>query len=336
MVWMDFLRGIAIFLVICWHSAAILALLGHQVPSWLLHANDFFAPFRIPMLMFLSGMLLNRALSKPMRTYYDGKLRNIAWPWLLWTLVHFVVMGTYSSVLKPGLWLLSYLWFLVYLMAFYAMAPLLRRVPTWLLVLVPWAIGFFVMSGPNMRRFFFLAVFFFLGKLASEHASKLQRALASRWTLLMLPVVFGYGLAFSTLGPWRYYPPHIPFSIAGILLAIALASRIGPGVGMSAWSFVGRNSIVYYVVHFPVIVLVVRIGQHLGWNIDVTVAAGLMVAMAVGTGFAVNRATPLGWLFAFPKRRSGRGAERALAQAATTVDDPDGVGEPMAAAGPGR
>lgn len=337
MVWMDMLRGLAIFLVICWHAAAILALLDQTVPAWLLNANDFFAPFRIPMLMFLSGMLLNRALRKPLGTYYEGKLRNIAWPWFVWTLVHFVVMGTYSSVLKPGLWLLSYLWFLVYLLVFYSVAPLLRRVPTWLLVMAPWAIAFFVMSGANMRRFFFLAGFFFLGKWASEHAALLQRIIDSRKTLIILPIVFGYGAVFAAYGPWRYYPPHIPFSVAGILLALALASRVTWQTWTRTWSFVGRNSIIYYATHFPVIVLVIRIGLELGWNTDITVAAGLVTALAVGTGFALNRDTPLDWLFVLPKpglrrRRISAGPRVDSAHRESTAtpssDAPETVGAP--------
>ncbi len=313
MVWMDFLRGVAIFLVVCWHSAAILVLEGQTVPDWLMIANDMFAPFRIPMLMFLSGMLLDRALQKPLWTYYEGKLRNIAWPWVVWTLVHFAVMGTYASITQHGLWLFSYLWFLVYLLVFYAVAPPLRRIPTWLLVVAPYVVGLTTQE-EHVRRFFFLAVFFFLGKWASEHAGLMRRVAESRWTLLLTPVVVGYAVVFATVGPWRYQLPHIPMSFLGIVLAVALVWHMRPGRLMGVWSFVGRNSIVYYASHFPVIVLAVRVGIELGWSATLSVAVGLVLALAVGTGFAISRDTPLGWLFAFPKIRRPAAVQRPAAR----------------------
>ena len=72
--WMDSLRGIAILLLLFWHAFAIPDLLGTPMPDWLRNINNAFLPFRMPMLMFLSGMLLEKSLRKPLPTYYEGKL----------------------------------------------------------------------------------------------------------------------------------------------------------------------------------------------------------------------------------------------------------------------
>lgn len=50
--WMDMLRGIAILLVVVWHSIAIPALFDLGMPPVIRSINDFFLPFRMPTLMF--------------------------------------------------------------------------------------------------------------------------------------------------------------------------------------------------------------------------------------------------------------------------------------------
>ena len=63
--WMDTLRGSAIVLMLVWHATAIPALVGIPVPTALIAVNDALLPFRMPTLMFLSGLLLPAALRKP-------------------------------------------------------------------------------------------------------------------------------------------------------------------------------------------------------------------------------------------------------------------------------
>lgn len=301
MAWMDTLRGSAIVLVIMWHSAAILILNGLAVPRWLVLFNESMAPYRMPVLMFLSGMLLNRALDKPIGTYYAGKLRHIAWPWFVWSVVNILVMSPAAGPLAIPTWFFSYLWFLAFIMAYYMIAPAIRWVPAPLV-----ATGFAILSFPvsddvNRRKFCFLAVFFFVGKWASENDHVLAKVTASRWIWSLAPLSVAFGLISGVFGPWRYYVVLVPLSILGIAVSIKAAQAF-TGRNSRGIEFVGRNSLIYYVTHFPLIVIFVRAGSSMGLGASVLVPGSLMLALVAGTVAArLAMTTPVRWLFEIPR-----------------------------------
>src|SRR6478735_4086004 len=91
--WMDLLRGCAVLLVIAFHASTYPIEFGMEVPDVLVTINVALTPFRLPTLLVLSGMLLPRALEKPLGRYYAGKARNILWPYLVWTVLEGLVVG---------------------------------------------------------------------------------------------------------------------------------------------------------------------------------------------------------------------------------------------------
>jgi fucose 4-O-acetylase-like acetyltransferase len=312
--WMDAMRGAAIFLVVFWHASGILILFGYEVPRWLVVLNETFSSYRMPILMTLSGMLLASSLAKPLPGYAWGKIANILWPFLLWLTINYAVIGYDVPIWSREVWAKSYLWFLYYLLVFYALAPLLRAVPTWLLVVLPW-LATMLPIGEDSRRFLFLAGFFFFGRWISEHRGVVERVLASRRLWLLAPVVVPFSIAFAAFGPWRYYGVLAPFSAAGILLGIAVARMPGVARRTDALRFVGRNSIVYYVSHFPVTVGVVALAGRAGLDSSWTVLLGFVVALGVGTALAhARRFRAPELLFGLPKltmpRALDRGGER--------------------------
>lgn len=314
--WMDTLRGGAIVLVVCWHSAGILALFEHDVPTWLVAVNELFASYRMPTLMFLSGMLLNASLRKRLPVYYSGKARRILWPFLLWNAIHWLVFFAPQyglPIWSKLLWTTSYLWFLLYILSYYLLAPLLKRVPAWVLVVVPFVASEFFADSTNNRRFLFLAGFFFLGRLVSENRALFDRVLASRWLWLLVPPVLAFSIAFATLGPWRYHGALAVFSVAGILLAIKLAQLVSVGAATRAIEFIGRNSIVFYVSHFPTIVGVIFLSSLVSLPTAVVIPLSFAVAMLVGTALAhLSSAPPASWLFVAPQLGRRRAAAVAV------------------------
>ncbi len=91
--WMDMLRGSAIVLVMLWHSSAVPVLYGARMPEAVRAVNMFFLPFRMPTLMFLSGLLLPASLRKPLPVYYAGKFAAIGWPYLVFVLLDRLLQG---------------------------------------------------------------------------------------------------------------------------------------------------------------------------------------------------------------------------------------------------
>ena len=94
MTWMDAMRGFAVLLVMFTHTYTMPQGLDATFSS-VAFANvvQVFQSWRMPMLVFLSGVLLPRSVSKPLGTYYRGKAERILWPFLVWMVVLALATG---------------------------------------------------------------------------------------------------------------------------------------------------------------------------------------------------------------------------------------------------
>ncbi|MET0843111.1 MAG: acyltransferase [Mycetocola sp.] len=310
--WMDTLRGLAILLVLFWHAPAIPALFDFEIPSALRAVNEFFLPFRMPMLMFLSGLLLPRSLSKPLGSYYIGKFRLVVWPYLIWALLHMLTFEATAPLYHPRAWIATgYLWFIFFIACYYLAAPLLRRVPPYIPPIMAFALAVPAPEGLPTRMLYF-AGFFFAGNLAATYSERFHDILGNRVVVFVsAAVAVGFGI-FATMVDIQYNALFAPFSLAGILAAIALVRRVGSQRWATPVRYVGRNSIVYYVSHFPIMHFMLLALMAVGVT-GVAVAAPLLFAAAllVGTGLAYFKDRPvISWLFSapWPPGRSGPAA----------------------------
>lgn len=291
--WMDFLRGVAIVLVISAHSSAILTLFQVAIPEWFMLANESLAPYRMPTLMLLSGMLISRSLAKPVSTYYWGKLRAAGYPFVLWTLMYALVVGIDADWYDPKFWMASsYLWFLQFIFIYYLLAPLLRRVSNWVLAITPIAFSLFLEDNSVGQRFFFMAGFFFLGAVVAEHPRAVSSFLSSnRAYWLAIPAIVCSTL--STLaGPITYLAEYSLLTAAGIGLAVRLAHIAQGRRWARGLQYIGRHSIKFYVSHFPVIYISLGFSITLG----LPVSSGILIAFSSALG--------VGFLLAFASGRS--------------------------------
>lgn len=311
--WMDAMRGIAIFLVITLHASAILEIYGHQPPQFLAVFNDALSPYRMPALMFLSGLLLGRSLAKPAKTYVWGKVRKILWPFLLWTALWGAAGGIPFRWFEPGFWIDStYLWYLEFLFVYYVVALVVRpillspRVSTWVhaaLIVLPVAASALFPAESGWQRFFFLMGFFFAGSLFTYRLSAIERVLDARYAPLFLVGGAAVSVFSIVAGPIRYDAIWaLPVAI-GVLALCWVARRGGDARVATPLRAIGRDSIVYYVLHFPVIALLVRFGVERGY-LSAAVASVLGIALALAVGFAAawarRRSRAVRALFEFP------------------------------------
>jgi peptidoglycan/LPS O-acetylase OafA/YrhL len=284
-----------------------------DVPALLLSVNDFFLPFRMPTLMFLSGLLLPRSLSKPLRTFYWGKIRLVAWPWLLWTAVYQVVNGHAWLLAHPRSYVAQgYMWFLFFLCVYYFVAPALRRLPSLLPPAALLVISFLVQPADSLvHRLLYFGVFFFAGAWVARDGTRLLARLNRPVLLIALAVAaVGLGIA-SALTEITYVSVFVPLSLAGIVVAVGVAGRLSDR--STRWvRFVGRHSIVYYVAHYPVMVGALWVVQELGGNGLVAVVVLMAAGLAVTTALAWWRdSRPVSWMFELPTvRRGARAASR--------------------------
>ncbi|MBD1537756.1 acyltransferase [Arthrobacter sp. S13_S34] len=253
---MDLVRGCAIVLVVCHHSLYLTVLFLGACPEPLLWLDRFWEPFRMPALVFLSGMLLHKSLRKPPLQFISGKARALAWPYWLWSLMFLGMSSgiTPDTMLRVLLVPPTYLWYLWYLFAYYLVALAITRlgVPEVAVLIVSYGASAFITERYGLANFFYLLVFFLLGHMASVHASRIRCLLGPRWVpvvlmavSLVVAVLSAAGVEVKFQAPW----------ILGVIAAIGLTIRLAPGLPYSLagdWlKWIGRNSIVFYLAHWP-------------------------------------------------------------------------------------
>lgn len=315
MEWMDLLRGVAVLLVVAWHAVSIPEQFGGKETSDALQSfNAAVAPFRIPTLLVLSGLLLERSLSKGPWRYAEGKLRHIVWPYALW---FFLIMASIDSLMtltNPTNWLSGgILWYLVVLIACYAVAMLRPRWLPWAIcVLAPLLLLWLLepVSGAP-QRFLWFGAFFFLGAALRPHLDTLQRRLPVWGGVLLGLVVVAGGVAAAEKHVIYQTPAYFVVSVLGILFALWLTPRIPSSPATRLLQWYGRNSIVVYVGHSFAVYLTYRVLAVLGaGESSIVIPALAITGVGVPTLLILVRRR-IEWLFVFPVLRRPRTATHA-------------------------
>ncbi len=322
MQWMDLLRGVAVLLVVVLHGSDIPRANGIEVSQWA-QLNLYLEPFRMPLLMFLSGTLLPRSLRKPSLGYLWGKFGAVVWPLMVW-LVGFGVLIYRGGPGDPGYWQNGdYLWFLMALTLCYLVGLLFKPLLTHPLLFTGVAASLFVVmiftrqwievDQALFNRTLYYGAFFFLGAASARLLSRWTRA---PWLLVAALAALVAWLAHHGLESPEFRAGTIysaPTAGLGIALILWVAPRIPAGRVHRFMQWAGRNSIVVYVSHFPIIILLHR------WVDELGVEAGVHVAVCTVGGLALTLAVVwlrpwTRWLYTVPGNR--RVAQRLASGAA--------------------
>ncbi|MHA7143472.1 acyltransferase family protein [Arthrobacter sp. TmT3-37] len=264
--WLDSLRGTAILLVVLLHAAESLRLAAGPTPG-VDTLNLFLEPFRMPVLMFLSGLLLPQSLAKPGRKYVAGKVSRVAWPYVLWSLIILAASGDLSpgGVAEILYRSPTYLWYLWFILVFYALAYPLRRIPQLVPAGAALLVSFVLPHGSRPETMAFLAAFFFLGAWCARHAPLLVRITSRPWLLapaLAAAVTVG---VLNVMGRDVLYRGEFAWGVAGALGVVCwLFPRLGTNRATAFLAFVGRYSIVFYVAHLGPIMVTLALADAVG------------------------------------------------------------------------
>lgn len=316
---MDIVRGEMILLVVLYHATTRVTRYDADALPWLTDFNNFWEPFRMPTLVFLSGMLLSRSLAKPRGAYVSGKLRNLLWPYVVWSVVFILLLAATGAgkdqdslagqLLGIATGTATYLWFLSFLFAFYMISLFVPQkarlvlIPVLLIIAAPFNYidGFY-----QLYKFLFMLAFFWAGD-AAVNARLFDRAwFRSWWAVTVAAVVaFAAGISAIFLGTQvRYMVIYCLPVAAGILVIMRAAQAIDGTKVAAVFSAVGRETIVYYTSHYTIIaVTYYLLARVLPIEQPVILFLGGLVTALVGGWVLVwlrRRSSAVAALFVFP------------------------------------
>jgi uncharacterized membrane protein YcfT len=297
--WLDSLRGVAILLVVVLHAGEALRMAVGPTPA-VDQFNLFFEPFRMPVLMFLSGVLLPQSVAKPGQEYFAGKVSMVVWPYLLWSLIILAASGDLRPAALGQIFYLSptYLWYLWFILVFYALAYPLRRLPPLVAAGAGLLVSLFLPDGTRPETMAFLAAFFFLGAWCARHSEAVERAITRPWVLTCAGAsALAVGL-LNVVGQDVLYRAEYAWGVLGGLAVVCwLFPRLGTNRVTAALEFVGRYSIVFYVAHLGPIMITLALADAVGISGQWFMLALLLV---VGVGAPLG----LAWMYSTRKHAS--------------------------------
>lgn len=111
--WVDYLKGIAIILVVYRHVLIGLERSGLDIPATLTRANMIFYSFRMPLFFILSGIFISSSLAKrTIKQFVFIKFENLLYPYLIWTFLQVTIQILLAKYTNSNRTLLDYTYIL--------------------------------------------------------------------------------------------------------------------------------------------------------------------------------------------------------------------------------
>jgi fucose 4-O-acetylase-like acetyltransferase len=273
--------------------------------------DDMTEGTRLPILMFLAALFVERSFNAGVRSFISKRIRYLVWPWLLWTFVTIMVLATattfgnelmatqFDALLSMWWKPQTQTWFLYDLIVYSVIYLAVRTVDRRLVLAV--AVALFAGSlwlgdadtslfGKGVRHYGRLFLFFWLGIMLwrwvlSRRVEQERLLLASclaAFLLLGVPPV----LMDST---W-WQAAAMASALPALPLMLWLGSRLAATPLRAPLGWVGRASLLILCLHaIPAWALVVG-ARRLGLDDPVLVAV-LAAAGAIAFCYGVDRLT---------------------------------------------
>lgn len=266
--WMDLIRGICILLVLLVHASEALKISGFSYPDGARFFNQAFELYRMPLLMFLSGMLLHRSLKKEPSENIYGKFALIFWPFLVWSMAIYVAEGRLDliTILKTPISAPSLLWYLWFICAYYVLSIVIdkKRIPVLFVIALTYFLSSIAPSWLRIDRFFYLFGFFMLGHFLVLNRFKLFEN-PCIGLLGLLAGIWGSFIAIKGTPSLIKYDIFYLWASFGVISFILWSTkRYKSSFVMMPIEWVGKNSIVFYAAHFPIQLAIAPVLTKLG------------------------------------------------------------------------
>jgi fucose 4-O-acetylase-like acetyltransferase len=276
MAWVDYLRGIAIVLVVYRHVLLGIQNSGMILPPAYLNANIMFFSFRMPLFFILSGIFISGSLAKKSlgRIIYS-KFELLLYPYLIWATIQITIQIFASSYTNAHRTSFDYLyifyqpknidqfWYLPALFnstVVYLLTKTKLKLHGWMQIILGLALYFlspFCRSVSMMSDWMEFYIFFAIGDTFSTYFfhDKFQAFLKNRFTLPALLPIF-IATQFYYLHLYITSPGNdvnlglfLPIALFGCLTMCSLAYRLQKWDILRFLRVLGYHSLYIYVMH---------------------------------------------------------------------------------------
>ncbi len=276
MAWVDYLRGIAIVLVVYRHVLLGLQNSGMAPPTGFLDANIMFFSFRMPLFFILSGIFITGSLAKKSlgRIIYS-KFELLLYPYLIWSVIQITIQIAATHWTNSQRHLIDYtfifyqpkeldqFWYLPALFnstLIYLLTKTKLKLHGWMQIvlgLVLYFLSQYCRKITMMSDWMEFYIFFAIGDTISTFffRENVQAFLKNRWTfLILLPFFIAtqfYYLHLYNASPGNDVPLllFLPIALFGCLTMCTLAYRLEAWNIMRFLRVLGFHSLYIYVMH---------------------------------------------------------------------------------------
>lgn len=273
--WVDYLKGIAIILVVYRHALLGIQRSGLTIPDAFVNANMIFYSFRMPLFFMLSGIFISRSLAKrTVKQFVSTKFETLLYPYLIWVTIQVTLQIVMSSFTNSNRTLIDYtyilyqprnldqFWYLPALFNSTVIFVLIKKYVNgkwWLQISL--GIGFYFLS-PYLQNISMLSdwmefyIFVAIGDAISEifFKERVQNLFKNYLTLILATPVF----IFAQIYYLNHQTTQLQFlciAFIGCFTMLSLAFIFQRLNILSFLRIVGYHSLNIYVIHVMIAAL---------------------------------------------------------------------------------
>lgn len=262
--WVDILKGIAILLVVLYHSAHLALPLEFAAPWWRA-VDEALSTFRMPTFFFASGLFASSVIRRTWGRFWSTRIALLVWMFVIWTVIRYVYFlavplktrsfeTDVTALLLAPVWPSGGLWFLQALAFFFVLTKLFAWVPAWAQIAFaavlsaasygPLHVG--NLSYDGMAHYF---VFFVLALHLRELVVKLNRERHIILTIAALALLIAATYFADTTRLGKILGAHTAVGVLAVLAGVLLARVLQDTPLRVPLAYLGKKTLPIYVQH---------------------------------------------------------------------------------------